>query len=191
MKNYSVACQTTSIVADSLDMLLTRCFQHSGEVKTWSMDDEISQSWRPSKAHRWQPPLILSFLNKFFSHRTTVGWFTVDLCCVSLFSPAESSAFPHGLPLSTMPPISLFCLHSSCFSLPLMPYKNHPHHPMTQKAAGVIAGQEITRQAEQTEQKHITAFLVPQRIEQSGVSPSSLLYPNADFKNICECIGSS
>lgn len=64
-----------------------------------------------------------------------MGWFTGDLCCVSLSSPAESSAFPHGLPSSTMPPISPFCLHSSPFSLIPMPNKNHPHHPLTQKHA--------------------------------------------------------
>lgn len=38
---------------------------------------------------------------------------------------------------------------------------------------------------------HYSLFFVPQKTQQSVLSPSSLLYPNADFKNIFESIGFS
>lgn len=137
MKKHSAFhCQTHQHCCRlSLDVaLFPDAFITVEKVKTCSMGVEISQSWHSSKAHRWQPPLILWFLKELF-HTKPLWAGLLWICVASLSSLAESSAFPHGLPPSIMPPISPFCLHSSHFSLTPMPYKNHPHHPMTQNNA--------------------------------------------------------
>lgn len=64
---------------------LPNAFTTVEKVKTWSMGVEISQSWHPSKAHRWQPPLILRFLNKLF--HTEPLWSGLLWICVVFLCP--------------------------------------------------------------------------------------------------------
>lgn len=135
MKKHSVASPPALLqTLTGYVAFLPDAFTTVEKVRTWSVGVERSQGWHPSKAHRWQQPLILWFLNKVF--HTEPLWSGLLWICVVFLCPlllrVQLSLMDLHLPQCL--PFLLFVSILSLLSHPV-PYKNHPHHPMTQSHA--------------------------------------------------------